>query len=229
MATKSDYVPQNARQFSVFARTMLEYINQHKTAWGHIPQSATAAVWSLFDVFEDALDATAGQHTPAQTLARNIAQRNTAKAIRALVNQYLRFAPVTDVDRSEMGVPNRDVVPTTVPPPTIPVSGALSFPAVGLIEMRKIGAAGEKRDERSKHGVRIYYGIMGVPSETNRFRLSVRPKTGDDLPHSVFTRRRTHRFDFTGESGKEVFFCMRFENSKGQAGPWGKIISAFVP
>ena len=29
--------------------------------------------------------------------------------------------------------------------------------------------------------------------------------------------------------GKEVFFCMRYENSKGEAGPWGIILSAFIP
>jgi len=40
---------------------------------------------------------------------------------------------------------------------------------------------------------------------------------------------RRYRFDFAGENGRRVFFCMRFENSKGQAGLWGKVVSAFVP
>jgi len=229
MARRGDYIPTNSIQFGVFMRTMLEYVNEHKTAWGHIPASVVTTMWNLHDTFSNAQEVTQGQHTPAQNLARREAQAIATKAIRALVNQYLRFAPVTNVDRVAMGVRNRDTTITFVPPPGIPVTGILSFPAVGLVEMRNISAAGEKRDERSKYGVRIYFGIMGQPSEKNKFRLSARPATGDDLPHSVFTRRNRYRFDFTGESGREVFFCMRFENSKGHAGPWGKIISAFVP
>ena len=229
MAKSGNYVPMNAAKFGAFMRNLLDYVNQNKTAWSHIPTAAITHLLGLLDTFSDALEATAGPSTSAQILARNIAQREATKALRTFVNQYLRFAPVNDVDRHEMGIPNRDKVMTTIPPPSIPVVGVLSFPAVGLVEMQKISAAGARNDERSKHGVRIYYGIMGVPTETNKFRLTSRPLTGDDLPHSVFTRRKSYRFDFAGENGKEVFFCMRFENSKGEVGPWGKIISAFVP
>jgi len=226
---RKDYIPSNSRQFSAFFDNMLLYVNQRKTAWGHIPAPAINALWTLKDDFDTALEEATGPSTSAQILARQEAQTAATRAVRAFVNQYLRFAPVTNVDRVEMGVPNRDTIPTTVPPPAVPVEGSLSFPAVGLVEVRDIRASGEKRDERSKHGVRIYYGIIGEPSETNKFRISAPPATGDDLPHSVFTRRSRHRFDFTGENGRRVFFCMRFENSKGQAGPWGKVISAFVP
>jgi len=231
MAVKrqSDYVPRNARHFGAFMRNMLEYVNKNKTAWGHIPAGVLTNLWGLNDAFMEKLEVTDGQHTPAQSLARREAQAAATSAIRAFVNQYLRFAPVTNVDRVEMGVPNRDTIPTTIPPPSIPVTGILGFPSIGLVEMREIRAQGDKSDVRAKHGVRIYYGILGTPSETNKFRIAEQPNTGDDLPHSVFTRRRRHRFDFAGERGKEVFFCMRFENSKGDVGPWGKIISGFIP
>jgi len=148
------------------------------------------------------------------------------RGLRTYIQGFLVRNPnVTVVDRTAMNIPIYDTTPTTVPPPAIPVTGILSFPATGLVEMREIRAAGEKRDERSKYGVRIYYGIIGGIKNV----ITARPATGDDLPYSVFTRQKRYRFDFTGESGKEIFFCMRYENSKGQAGPWGKIISAFVP
>jgi len=226
---RRDYVPANVTQFNIFLRNLLDYAYKKTTTWKHIPTDVLNELTGLSDALSDLLLATAGQRTPAQNLARREAQAEATKALRAFVNQYLRFAPVTNVDRVEMGIPNRDTIPTTIPPPSIPVTGVLSFPAVGLVEVREIRALGDKSDTRAKHGVRIYYGILGTPSETNKFRIAEQPNTGDDLPHSVFTRRSRHRFDFAGERGREVFFCMRFENSKGETGPWGKIISGFIP
>jgi hypothetical protein len=55
------------------------------------------------------------------------------------------------------------------------------------------------------------------------------PLTGDDLPHSMWLRRRRERLIFTGDSGKTVYFCIRYENSKGDVGPWGPIFFAVVP
>ncbi|MDR0642051.1 MAG: hypothetical protein LBG07_06300, partial [Treponema sp.] len=56
------------------------------------------------------------------------------------------------------------------------------------------------------------------------------PLDGDDLPHSVFTRKKKYRFDFLEEDrGKTVYFCLRYENSKGEVGPWGSVIQAIIP
>jgi hypothetical protein len=54
-------------------------------------------------------------------------------------------------------------------------------------------------------------------------RQQIEPRlTGDDLPHSRFTRRQKELFDFPADdSGKTVYFCVRFENAKGEPGPWG--------
>jgi hypothetical protein len=63
-----------------------------------------------------------------------------------------------------------------------------------------------------------------------RHYLRQPPVSGDELPHSLFTKRRKELFDFPMEdSGKTVYFCIRYENSKGKAGPWGPIISAIIP
>jgi len=229
MAGRKDYIPSNTQMFDIFLRNVLEYVRKNQEEWKNIPEDVITSLTELHDHFSDLLKATSGQHTSAQTYARNEAQAAASKALRAMVNQYLRFAPVSNVDRVEMGIPNRDGILSTVPAPSLPAAGTLAFPALGLIEIRDIHPEGNRSEERVRYGVRIYYGIMGTPGENKRFRLSERPLTGEDLPHSVFTRQRRYRFDFAGERGREVFFCMRCENSKGQAGPWGKIISAFVP
>ncbi|MDR1250218.1 MAG: hypothetical protein LBK63_13070, partial [Treponema sp.] len=68
--------------------------------------------------------------------------------------------------------------------------------------------------------------------EKDKFRLATPPVSGNDLPHSLFTHRKKFRFDFDGDSGKTVYFCLRYENEKGGKdgeGPFGPILSAIVP
>jgi hypothetical protein len=46
----------------------------------------------------------------------------------------------------------------------------------------------------------------------------------------VFTRKPKHEFDFPEEDrGKSVYFCLRYENSKGDPGPWGPLLHAVIP
>jgi hypothetical protein len=56
--------------------------------------------------------------------------------------------------------------------------------------------------------------------------------TGEDLPHSVFTHKKKYRFDFDGDSGKTVYFSLKYENEKGGEegeGLYGPIFSAIIP
>jgi hypothetical protein len=82
------------------------------------------------------------------------------------------------------------------------------------------------------YGVRIFWGIMGEASAKDKFRITAPPLVGDDLPHSTFTHRKKFRFDFEGDSGKTVWFALRYENAKGGKkgeGPFGPFFSAIIP
>ena len=226
----SNYVPRNDVQFLDWAKNLFIYAVNNRERWNVL--DPTNMLQELIDDFETKLNqASTPNSGRVDVMVKNEARKNAERAIRTYVQGFLARNPFVNLeDRATMKIPIRDTTLTTVPPPSTPVTGRLSFPAIGLVEMREIRAAGEKTpDDRSKHGVRIYFGIVGDLAEGKRFRIAQRPKTGDDLPHSVFTRQQRCRFDFTGENGREVFFCMRYENAKGQAGPWGKMISAFVP
>jgi len=161
---------------------------------------------------------------------KNEAKKTLVKEVRGYVQGFIARNPyVTGSDKILLQLPVPDTIPTNVPQPTTQVTGTLAFRGIGLIEMRDIRPTSEKPDPRAGYGVRIYWGIIGEASEFDAFRLIAPPATGAQLPHSVFTRRNRYLFDFAQERGREVFFCMRYENSKGEAGPWGKLISAFVP
>jgi hypothetical protein len=129
-----------------------------------------------------------------------------------------------------MGIPPIDRIHTNVPRPENQVEADLTFPGIHLVELRRIRpVAGTAPDARSDYGVRIYYALSGEPDDRFPFRLAEPLKIGKVLPYSVFTRRKKERFDFNGESGSTVYFCLCYENSKGEAGPFGPVLSAVVP
>jgi hypothetical protein len=50
------------------------------------------------------------------------------------------------------------------------------------------------------------------------------------VSHSRFTCCQSFIFDSEqSDSGKTVYFCIRFENAKGEPGPWGPMLSAVIP
>jgi hypothetical protein len=101
-----------------------------------------------------------------------------------------------------------------------------------LANIRAVPGTLSEEEEKAEFGVRIFWGVMGPPTEDDRFRLSAPPVSGKDLPHSTFTHRKRFRFDFDGDSGKTVYFCLRYENEKGGKkgeGPFGPIFSAIIP
>jgi hypothetical protein len=226
MAYKN-YIPANDSAFCDFASHVLAYADANCERWG-VPSPGEDMTAALHDLIDKVNRCKAPTRSKVDTLVKNQARKALEKDVRNyLQGVVIRNVRVTDEDRQMMGLPIRDITPTAVPPPTAPVEGELHFPAPAIVEVRNIRPLGGA--DFSPYGARIYYGVLGAPNAVDKFRLAQRPETGNDLPHSVFTRRKSHRFIFTGDSGKEVFFCMRYENSKGEAGPWGSMLNAFIP
>jgi hypothetical protein len=82
----------------------------------------------------------------------------------------------------------------------------------------------------------VYWGVMPTGGATveaatgSKRELMKAPVTGSELPHSKFTRRKRELFDFAGDdSGKTVYFCIQYENAKGDQGPWGPLFSSIIP
>jgi len=226
-----DYIPTSEKTFLVWSTNLIEF------ARGQANYSRWRIMGPDEDLVELLIDFTRKLNScdnpgrnSIQIVAKNAAKKKFEKALRDFIQGFLmRNTLVTEEDRRTMQIPVLDTTPTVVPPPVTQPDGALAFPGIGLIEMRNIRPIAEKPDARAGYGVRIYYGILGEPTQTDKFRLASRPKTGQDLPHSVFTRKNRYLFDFTLDRHKEAFFCMRYENSKGDPGPWGKMYSASIP
>jgi hypothetical protein len=237
MKMGKNYIPARDADFDHWFSFLYQYVSQKCAGgtpeWTHIPQAALTKLGEVHAAWTTAYGATAGPHTPVETEVKNEARTAAVAAIRPFVNQYLRYPPVTNADRAAIGIPNPDPSRTPVPKPEAQPEADVAYPGVHMVELNNIRTVGAGEDDsRSDYGVRVFWGVLGPAAEHDKFRLSEPPVTGDDLPHSTFTHRRRYRFNFDGDSGKTVYFCLRYENKKGGEqgeGPFGPLFSAVIP
>jgi hypothetical protein len=231
-----DYIPGSDRLFFDWAKNLYARALALFTALG-IPSPQTFLEALLAD-FEAKLQlALSPNHGKVDIANKNAARKALEAACRSYVQAFLAHNPsLSDAQREELGITVRDKTPTSIPDPTGQAEADVTFPGPHLIELQKIRKlSGGADDSRSDYGVRIYYGLMppggaSVEQATGKDRLLMKvPTSGTELPHSIFTREKKSLFDFDGFSGMTAFFCLRYENSKGKAGPWGPFLQGIIP
>jgi hypothetical protein len=68
-------------------------------------------------------------------------------------------------------------------------------------------------------GAVVVWGIRAAP-----------PETADDLPNHTMASRTPHTIQFSeDERGGTVYVALRWQNERGNTGPWSDIKSAVVP
>jgi len=217
--THRDYIPQNAAQFDAFISNLLKYVLSKQVIWA-IPSAKMQDVSEAYSKFQQAHTAAIGTHNQAEILARKEAQAATIKALRAFVNQYLRFPPVTNIDRVEMGIPNHDKIRTDHKDVTEIVDYVLHLRNIReiMIDFWVQGST-HKAKPIGYDGAEIVWGILDAP-----------PKNSDDLNYHAMASRTPFaiHFDET-ERGKTVYIAATWQNGRGIIGQWSEIKSAIVP
>jgi hypothetical protein len=198
--------------------------------WTHIPKDAVEGLSEAYANFYSAYTPTLVPCTPADRVKRDNARRDAEKVIRPFVKRYLQFDPVKDEDKKNMAVPIHDTKPSPIADPIAQAEGDLTFPGVHMVEIKKLRpVSGPAPSSKSDYGIKIFFGLTGESTSEHPIRLSKEPKTGRELPESVFTKKKKILFDFEGESGNTLYVCMRYENQKGREGPFGPMLKAVIP
>jgi hypothetical protein len=172
-----------------------------------------------------------GERTPVITAQCREDFELLEEKMRFIKSRYL--VGLSDAELASLGLrPRKDRSP--VPPPQDFPEADISYPGVHTLELHPRPVAGSPT-LNPRSGYRIYWGILPhggatVEAATGEKRELMKPPTsGKELPHSRWTRRRKERFSFDGDSGKTVYFCIRYENSKGESGEFGPIFPAVIP
>ena len=188
--------------------------------WTDIPSNRYETVSRAFGTFQLAHNKAIATPTPANILARNQAQVKATKELRPFVNQFLRFPPVTDIDRTAMGIPNHDSVRTDHTTVAEKVSFTLTPGSIRevIVHFQILGET-HKAKPQGYDGAVIVWDVLDKPPA--RTEVLTKHTMASRTPHTL-------RFDET-ERGKTVYVACAWQNERGILGPWSDIKSTIIP
>jgi len=116
MSRARDYIPSHDADFEIWFKNIRDYVALRTTppddTWNYIPQSVITELNTAYNDWDTYYVPTLTPHTPAQTTDKNNARARAERVIRAFVQRFLHWPPVTDGDRVNMNIPNRSATRT---------------------------------------------------------------------------------------------------------------------
>jgi hypothetical protein len=205
--------------------------------WG-VPDATEKNLETLVEHAQDALhDARGSERNAVINQQVRTAFGALTDALRDIKRRYYFIPPLTEADVVSLGLRLPDTTPTPIGPPTTVVTAEISFPHKNALSLYITPIDGTRYDERADWGFRIYFGVLPHTGEDISEEMMIErqylrrvPQNPEELPHSHFTRRKRDLIEFPYDnSGMQCFICVRYENGKGDKGPWGPMISSFIP
>ncbi|MDR0561078.1 MAG: hypothetical protein LBG73_00115 [Spirochaetaceae bacterium] len=223
MAHNKDFIPGPDADFDGWLNNLTVYVGS-KTAgggWAHIPADKVAALQSYNAQWRDARSKTVGPHTSVDTEVKNEARKAAVGFVRPFIQQYLKFDPVTDEDRTAMNLHNRGKTHSVIGKPA---DRALitNLKALGgfRVEIRF-------QDEATPDSRAIPYGCNGA---LMNYTWGAE-KITDYARLSQTCLMTVSPFVITlPPEGEGAFFsaAARWQNNRGELGPWSEIMHVAV-
>jgi hypothetical protein len=157
--------------------------------------------------------------TPAAIQAKNEARQVFEKFFRAYIRAWITNNPhVTDEDRRNMRLPIHDTIPTAAGPP-----GEMPLPEIDFSKRQQHSvfpknAEGKHKKPENAHGYEVYSKMGGDA-----------PVTDSDFTYAGFSTRAPFIIKYNLEdTGKTVWYRVRWVNRKNDPGPWSEIVTAVI-
>jgi hypothetical protein len=158
--------------------------------------------------------------TPAAITAKNHSMNLFKGLFRGYIKSYITYNPrVTDEDRRIMGLPIHDTTLTVHPAPTEKAFLDINFSKKQQHEL----SAKNKEGGRKKAENAEAWEIWSYTGENA-------PKNDSDFTYVGTARRSPFIVKYSLENtGKMVWYRIRWVNRKNEPGPWSEIVSAIIP
>ena len=217
----TDFIPRQDAAFDAFLKNIVDYVINNCARWEHIPQDFVNELQEQFaNKWTASYHETLVPHLPQLTKEKNRVRTETERFLRAFINRFLRWPPVTDLDRDKMGIRNwatsraPQPVPSTLPELEINTS---VLRQIGL-RMRDHGATTWGKPDNVHH-IQITWDI-----------LDSQPTSISSFSHfEVETANPITLLFEEHERGKRIYFAARWVNNTAKEGPWNEIGSAIIP
>jgi hypothetical protein len=222
MAT--NYIPSNDQSFLTWLLNLINYIDRGGLSRFKIPDEEFNQLKAAAADYEQKLKVAdePDTRTKAAIQAKNDARKTAEKNVRIFVKRFLNNNPlVTNADRDNMELPiyknTRTPAPVATTYPDFDIDSSVIRRLT--IEFYDQGSKKTKAKPAGQHGVEIRWAMLDTP-----------PVTISDLVNSSFDTHTPFTLNFEqNERGKTVYFCLCWENTRGEKGPWSEIQSAIIP
>ena len=220
----SDYIPDNDAEFDTWQKDLLAYAND----------AGNLARWGLTAAFMQAANAqqTVWNGKYGAMLATQIAAQAamTGKKdsriayeppLRSAVGQLQKNPEVTDQDRRAMKITIAETARTAADVPESSPDGEIDV-ATRLRHIINFWDSATPGVKAKPHGVRGAQIFIKIGGEA--------PTSPDECKYLATDTKTPYTHDFEmDEGGMMVYYLLRWENSRGEVGPWSRVISARVP
>jgi hypothetical protein len=218
---RKDIVPHQDDKFLEFVMILLGYTKDHLSIWGIDPARLSEAE-KLTVEYNDALTKVKNpNHGKADVALKNKCKYELEQFVRGFIKEHIAYNHlVSDDDRLRMGLHVHDDKPT-------PAAVSKTSP---YAKIKKLGIGYVEIEFGDEEGVRKGKPLGQHGAEMRYIISDVRPTDWDQLTHSNFATRSPFRLSFKGDDrGKTLYFALRWENTRGEKGQWGEIMSIIIP
>jgi hypothetical protein len=210
-------------EFAVWATNFLSYLFKSYERF-NIPLAVYTGLEELKEDFAEKLAAAEAPETRTKLTitAKNEARKLFEAKLQQDVNEYLTYNHlVTNEDREGMGLPVHKTSRTPAPVATTYPDCEIDTTMIRRLGIHYFNPGHEKFKAKppGQHGAEIRWAPLKTP-----------PTRIEELVHSSFDTRTPLILEFGEEErGLMVYFCLRWENTRGEKGPWSPIKSAIIP
>jgi hypothetical protein len=203
------------------AKEWLALMTANQALWGILAAVITDFT-ALIQAAETALAIaqTESTRTPVATAQCKTAFDALIAFMRDTKRRYFLTPPLADADYVALGLKPHDDTATPSGVPTAQTTVETYLVGRHELGVKIVFVTGSPTDPANK-GFRVWYSVV-AQGETP-------PPNPDELRKSFYTKRKKDliEFDFN-DSGKTAYFAVQIEN-EGKKGPWGPLVSAFIP
>jgi hypothetical protein len=222
MASK-DHLPTRENELKKWVYPFLRYLKKilERAAF---PPAEYELLETLYEDFSNKLDIVSepSTRTTVTVKEKNVARKALEKELRQAIREYLAFnRSITDIDREALGLPVHKTTRTPAPIATTPPSFEIDTAKAGHVGIHFF--AKESARKRGKP--------LGQRCVEIAWAFSEKPPTRwDELIHSIVDTSSPYIFIFENDfRGRTIYFALRWENTRGEKGPWTTIQSVIIP
>jgi hypothetical protein len=218
-----DYIPRSNNKFYEWVTNFMRHL-EGKEELLHIPaewyqrlKAETAAFVAAFKVA-----GVPDTRTVVTVQGKNAARKTLEKDVRQTVAEYMTHSRLlTDSDRDLLGLPVHKTTRTPAPVAADAPDSDTDTSVIGRvgISFYERGHGHKKAKPFGQHCAEIAWVLSDTP--VTRW---------DGLIHSNVDTNSPLTLSFENDQrGKTVYFALRWENTRGEKGPWSNIKNAIIP